>query len=374
MASFVKGELPMETSPYEETVEWRATAQPIAMTPVSRLVFWCLVTVSVIAAASAVAIAQTTHASVTTLLCTAAWSFTFAMAQRFVPQWWHQRAELVITDRRVIFVRGSSRRSIERAGISFARIHWYRGTNVGDLELVRDVPTGVLGRKLSVVFRGVAAPDRVWEHIRGGPPGEPGSAPTAPAGQRLQAGEAVVWTDRPQIRWRRVLPTTPRQGAALALALVATFGTVTSLHRGMPAAKLVLRAGVPALSTGFVALVLALALTTALLLATGASLFWTALVARAARDRSTRYLVTDRRVVITQGDDELQLDRSRIVDLIETRDGDATNVFLILDGPRARAVATSGAFEAEADEELRPVLRGVVDADSVRRILVPRAA
>jgi hypothetical protein len=351
------------------------------MTPVSRVVFWSFLTVGLIAAASAVAIAQTTRGNVGALLFTTVWSVSFALGQRFVPQWWHQAAELVITDRRVLWKRGPHRRSIERAGISFARIHWYPGQNVGDLELVRDIPTGALGRKLRVLFRGVEAPDRVWDHIRGA-----ASLPTTPlprlepepAGQRLSSGERVIGFFRPTLSWRQYVPTTVRTSGALGLGLLAALATINAISHAIPAAKLVLRAGVPALSAGFIALVLALSLTTALLLATGVSLVWTAVLARAARDHDTRYLVTDRRVVITQGQDELQIDRSRIVDVVEApvRDGgDGTDVFLVLDGPRAKAMAVSGAFgEADASEELRPVLRRVADPESVRLLLLSRAA
>jgi hypothetical protein len=124
-------------------------------------------------------------------------------------------------------------------------------------------------------------------------------------------------------------------------------------------------------------LVLALALTTGLLFASGLSLVWTGLLARAARDRATRYVVTDRRVLITQGDEELHLDRARIVDVVEAPDasGALSDVFLVLDGPKARALAMSGAFgetdgDRRAENELRPVLRRVRDPASVRRLLL----
>lgn len=364
----------MEPSSFGETVEWRANAKPVTMTPVSRLLFWSLLAVAGIALASAVAIAQAMHTSVSALLFTAAWAFTFAMGQRWVPQWWHQSSELVITERRVIWKRGTYQRSIERAGISFARIHWYPGQNVGDLELVRDVPAGALGRKLRVLFRGVEAPDRVWDHIRGAASLAPTTATVVrhapePAGQRLTLGERVVGTFRPATSWRRCLPSRREHLGALALGVLAAFASVHTVSRAVPAARLVLSAGVPALSAGFVALVLALALTTLLSFAAFAGLLWTALLARRAHDRATRYLVTDRRVVITQGHDELQIDRTRIVDLVEAPDGETTDVFLVLDGPRARGLAVSGAFGEEQDG-LRPVLRRVVDVETLRALLL----
>lgn len=369
----------MDPSSFEEKVEWRAGAKPVTMAPLSRVLFWALVSVSAIALASAVAIAQTLHSPVGTLLFTSLWALSFAMGQRWVPQWWHQSSELIITERRVIWRRGPYQRSIDRGGISFARIHWYPGQNVGDLELVRDVPTGALGRKLRVLFRGVEAPDRVWDHIRGatrldGREAVVGRIEPEPAGQRLALGERVVGTFRPALSWRRCLPSRGQHLAALALGILAAIATVNAASRAVPATRLVLSTGVPALSAGFVALVLALGLTTLLLLAAFVSLLWTAVLARAAADRHTRYVVTDRRVVITQGQDELQIDRTRIVDLVEAPDGETTDVFLVLDGPRARGLAVSGAFDEER-EGLRPVLRRVVDVETLRSLLLlPRIA
>jgi len=46
------------------------------------------------------------------------------------------------------------------------------------------------------------------------------------------------------------------------------------------------------------------------------------------------------------------------------------DVFLVLDGPQARALAPSGAFGGDrADDALRPVFSAIDDADTVGRIL-----
>ena len=86
----------------------------------------------------------------------------------------------------------------------------------------------------------------------------------------------------------------------------------------------------------------------------------------------TRYLITDRRVLIQRGREELHLDRERIVDVIPTPGASGmTDVFLVLDGPRARALAIGGAFgESELGPQLRPVLESVEDAESVSKILL----
>jgi hypothetical protein len=358
-----------ERSSYGESTEWRGRSGPITMTSTSRIVVFLSLTLGLIALASAVAIAQTLHRPVHALLFTALWSFSWAMGQRFVPQWWHQDVELIITDRRVIWARGRHRRSIERSGISFARIHWYPDHQRGDLELVRDVPTGALRRKLTLVFRGISRPDRVWDHIRGA--SRLSTAETATSTEQpdaweeeaspfssdearlrtqrtLHTGERLVGSFRPVLSWRCLLPQSARHVGALLLGLGSAAATYESFSRALPAARLVLAAGVPALSAGFVALVLALALTTGLLFASGLSLVWTGLLARA-----------------------------RIVDVVEAPDasGALSDVFLVLDGPKARALAMSGAFgetdgDRRAENELRPVLRRVRDPASVRRLLL----
>jgi hypothetical protein len=96
-----------------------------------------------------------------------------------------------------------------------------------------------------------------------------------------------------------------------------------------------------------------------------------AVVVRPARlAAQTRYLITDRRVLIQRGNEELHLDRSRIVDVIDApAEGGVHDVFLVLDGPRARAVAASGAFGEAGAHGLQPVLQRVADADAVQRIL-----
>jgi hypothetical protein len=96
------------------------------------------------------------------------------------------------------------------------------------------------------------------------------------------------------------------------------------------------------------------------------------LIAPAKNLQHTRYLITDRRVLIQRGREELHLDRERIVDVIPARTtAGLTDVFLVLDGPRARGLAISGAFgESDAGTQLIPVLEQVEDAESVSRILL----
>ena len=45
------------------------------------------------------------------------------------------------------------------------------------------------------------------------------------------------------------------------------------------------------------------------------------------------------------------------------------DVFLVLDGPRARALAASGAFGEDRGQGLQPVLHRVTDVDAIQAIL-----
>jgi hypothetical protein len=86
----------------------------------------------------------------------------------------------------------------------------------------------------------------------------------------------------------------------------------------------------------------------------------------------TRYFITNRRVLIRRGQDELYLDRSRIAYVIEApvRRTQHANLFLVLDGPQARALAASGAFGERGDSDaLVPVFASIDDAETASEIL-----
>ena len=106
------------------------------------------------------------------------------------------------------------------------------------------------------------------------------------------------------------------------------------------------------------------------LLGYAAVVVYSSLVKPARLARDTRYLITDRRVLIQRGSEELHLERERIVDVIDAPgQGGKKDLFLVLDGPKARAFAPSGAFGEEPGDGLQPVLKLVEDAEAVQRIL-----
>jgi hypothetical protein len=267
--------------------------------------------------------------------------------------------------------RGRIRRSIEIRQISYARIHWSpKLPGIGDLELVRAVPTGALRRRLAVVLHGLIAPDRVWAIMRGVPP-------TAPAGdghrllaQRLDEGERVLWSAHPVVTWRRWVPSDARSFVSIAIALLIGISAGSVVQHSAHALQTVVKGGWAPGSPRFLALALSLSLVVVLLASASLGLLYAVVIRPGRLSAHTRYLVTDRRVLIQRGDEELHLDRSRIVDVIDApAEGGARDIFLVLDGPRARAVAASGAFGEAGGQGLQPVLHGVADAEAVQRIL-----
>ncbi len=326
---------------------------------------------SAITTASAIVVSTAVGARPDGLLAFAAWMATLAVATAYLPKWWRSELEFSVTDRHVVVRRGKLRRSVERRAISFARIHWHPTLpGIGDLEIVRAVPTGALRRRLSIVLTGVVAPDRVWAIIRGVTPATPAGDGHRLLAQRLDDGERVLWSGHPPNRWRKWVPTGLRGVGSVGIALVLAVSAVVASTHSIHALRVVVGAGLDPESVSFVALVASVSMTVVLLAAGAVVLLYASLVRPARLEAQTRYWITDRRVLIQQGNVELHLDRSHIVDVIDApADGGLRDLFLVLDGPRAAAFASSGAFGERPAQGLLPVLHSVSDADSVTRIL-----
>jgi hypothetical protein len=369
---------------YGEPVLWSGRPKEVSTPPLYRVTAVVCAAASAITTTSAIAVSSVIASRPGGLLAFAAWMATLALAFAVVPRWWRSELEFTVTDRHVIMRRGRIRRSIEILQISYARIHWNpRVPGIGDLELVRAVPTGALRRRLAIVLHGLIAPDRVWAIMRGVPP-------TAPAGdghrllaQRLDEGERVLWAAHPEPSWRIWLPTGSKSVGSLAIAALLGAAAVIIYRGTVHALRSLVAGGLAPRSTSFVAFVVSLSLVIVLLVSSAMGVVYTVVIRPARLAAHTRYLITDRRVLIQRGDEELHLDRSRIVDVIDTpAGGGVRDIFLVLDGPRARAVAASGAFGEAGAQGLQPVLRRVADADAVQQILqappqsrpVPRAA
>lgn len=352
---------------YGEEVIWSGGPKVISIPGAYKLAAVVAATMSIVALAFAVVIATGLHQTVGSLVGFAAWSATLALAAWRLPLWFRSSVRYVVTEKHVIWQRGRLRRSIDRDAISYAIIRWNPSApGVGDLVLERVVPTGALKRTLSVTLSDVEAPDRLWAIVRGLTPSAPLGDGSRPLAQRLDDGERVLWTARPWAsRWTARRIATAVGGVLLALAAVHV------LVRSAPAIGRVLRAhALPPVTAGV--LIGGVALVVLLLAGVACFVGYSALLRPWRLARATRYFVTDRRVLIRRGTEELHLDRQRIAYVITApwREGSARrDVYLVLDGPQARAFSPSGAFGGADEQRLVPMFTAVDDADTATAVL-----
>lgn len=350
---------------FNESIVWTGKPALLRTPPVYRVLAGSATALSVASVLFAIVASLAVHAHVGSMLVFAAWCGLVAIGAWRLPLVWQSRVEYIVTDKHVIWRRGPIRRTIDRHAISYARIHWI-APNVGDLVLVRAVPTGALRRTLTVVLQGVEAPDRLWAVVRGVAPAIALGDGDRPLAQRLDEGERVLWSAMPaSARWsvRRTMT---------ALVSAALFGaSAQMLARAIPPLRKVL--GLHSLGAALSTMLVAGVAIATLLVITCAVAFAHWAVLRPMRlTRQTRYFITDRRVLIRRGHDELHLDRSRIAYVIEAPAGRSprANVFLVLDGPQARALAASGAFgERGESDTLLPVFAAIDDPETVGEIL-----
>jgi hypothetical protein len=356
---------------FGERIVWRGRPKVVEAPAALRVAALVLFALAAVSLCFAVVISFSLHVTPTEPVVFAGWATVLGVLAIQAPKIWLEQVEYIVTERHVIMQRGPFRRSIERRAISFVRIVWSaRHPGVGDMDLVRAVPTGALRRRLLLQLRGVAAPDGLWAIIRG-VDGTMGShRGDQPLTQRLEDGERVVWSAQPRRTTRAHLPRGRRELSVLGLSALLFYTFIVMLVRAVPNLKVLVAAGLR--ETAFAALLLGEGITAALLVGTALYLAFDGLITPLRALDRTRYLITDRRVLIQRGREELHLDRERIVDVIPTPgESGMTDVFLVLDGPRARALAISGAFgEGDLGPQLRPVLQSVEDAESVSRILL----
>ncbi len=355
---------------YGERIVWQGRCRAISVPFVQKAAALIASVISAVTLCYAVVLASSLGVPVGGMVLFAAWCATLALAAWRVPLWWRSQVEYLVTERHVIWRRGRIRRSIAIGQISYALVRWNaRDASLGDLVLIRAVPTGALRRTLSLTLNDVEGPDRLWALVRGVEPSAPLGNAARPLAQRLDPGERVLWSAAPLASpWTTRRTITALTGAVLALSFV------RGVLRSVPSLVRVLRlhALTPAVAA---VLVGGAALSMLLLLAVASAVGYAAFVRPWRLARQTRYFVTDARVLIRRGEEELSLDRSRIAYVIDAPSKKLHDVFLVLDGPQARALAPSGAFGGEAfggeegSEGLRPVFAAIDDADTVGRIL-----
>ncbi len=356
---------------FGDQVVWTGRPKLVTLPPMFRWAALTFAVVAVTSTLSAIVAATVLSVPVGSMILFAAWMALVGVAFWRLPLWWREKLEYQITDRSIIVRRGRYRRFIDRRSISFARIHWHPNHHdVGDLELVRAVPTGALMRKMTIVLTGITAPDRVWAFVRGVTPAAPAGDGHRLLAQRLDEGERVLWSSHPTTHWRRWFPSDVRGLMSVLLALTLVASALVAAVNALSSLRHVLAGGLAPESLSFIALVASVTLSVALLGSAAGWVVYATLVKPARLDRLTRYLITDRRVLIQRGTEELHLDRERIVDVIDSPGpGRNTDLFLVLDGPRARALALSGGFGEAHGEGLQPVLKLVEDAEVAQRIL-----
>lgn len=358
---------------FGETILW--TGKPVRpRTPTSFMVAAIVATtVAASTLAFAIVVARALGAPIGGMLAFACWCSLLAVGAWRLPLVWLSRVEYIITEKHVIWRRGRLRRTIDRASISFAHLRWDPSDpSIGDLVLVRAVPTGALRRTLRLTLSSVQAPDLVWALVRGIEPSAALGDGHRPLAQRLDPSERVLWTARPlSSAWtvRRAI-TTMLAAVLLVASIEATFHAVGPMRKVIG-----LHALGPWITSLFVA---GVSLGVLLLVAATCVFVHRALVRPLLLKRSTRYFVTNRRVLIQRGAEELLLDRTHIAYVIAAPSSQAgmpgdkalQDVFMVLDGPQARALAASGAFGRKA-EGLEPVFSSIDDADTVGAILAP---
>ncbi len=357
-----------------EQVLWRGGPKP----GVPRDLRWTIVpglllALSVITALFAGLLVESGIAAVRATSCTAFYFLMTAVAVRLMPRYALDPCEYMVTDRQVIWKRGQLRRTIDRAAITYARIHWHRSVpGVGHLELVRAVPFGPLARKQRLLLHDVVAPDILFALIRGAEPAEFAGYADVQLTDRLDRGEVVLWGGGPA-GWRL--------GPAEALTavtglLVLGVGTFYG-YRALGILVGLEHAGLPVISLTWLMLFSAILIAGSIIVASGAALLWHGVWGARADGSSTEYVLTDARLLIRRGRTELSIDRKRIVDVADLPStAGSRNLHLILDAPDARALEDSGALGLLSPPRatVPPVLYEVTELELVRKLLLARNA
>jgi hypothetical protein len=363
---------------FGETILWSGSPRDTSVSPVARVIIAVSAALAAVSLAFAVVLSTALHFAPSGLLLFAGWCSALGLLAYCAPRLWRSGVEYAVTDRHVIWRRGPIRRSIDRDSISYARIRWSpTAVGVGDLVLVRAVPTGALRRTLSLTLSDVVAPDRVWAIARGIAPSAALGDGERPLPQRLDEGERVVWSGTPVLA-----PWTSRRLVTATIALAVGLAAARSAGRVIPTLRRLAHLhALPGWS--FALFVCAVVVSVLFVAAVAGSVGYLACVRPSRLARATRYLVTNRRVLIRRGREELSLDRTRIADVIASptpralREGGVpspggaplVDLFLVLDGPHARAFASSGAFREGEGDALVPVLAAIEDSETVDAIL-----
>ena len=255
--------------------------------------------VSAVTLCFALTVGLALHVPVGGMLLFSLWCASIALAAWRLPLVFYSGVEYLVTEKHVIWRRGRIKRIIDRTAVSYALIRWSaREPDVGDLVLVRAVPTGALRRTLKLTLSGVAGPDLLWAIVRGMEPSAPLGRGNRPLGQRLDSGERVLWSGIPLAS-----PWTFRRIATAVVALPRVARRGARARAGDPSIGRVLR--LHALPVGLTGLLIAGVALVLLLVAVAIGIGYVSLVRPVRLARKTLYVVTDRRVLIRRDREEL---------------------------------------------------------------------
>jgi hypothetical protein len=302
---------------------------------------------------------------------TAFYFLVTAVAVRQLPRYVLDPCLYVVTDRQVIWQRGTQQRSMDRACITFARIHWHRSVpGVGHLELVRSLPFGPLSRKQRIVLHDVEAPDVLFALIRNTQANAFAGYADVKLTDRLDRGETVLWGAGP-VGWR----LGQAEAITAAVGLFVLIGGLMYAHRTGVMLVGLEHLGLPVRSGTWLMLFSAIVISTSVIFFTGAALMWQGVWGARADGSSTEYVLTESRLIIRRGRIELSVDRRRIVDIADLpSSAGSRNLHLILDAPDARALDDSGALSMMPPPRgtVAPVLYEVIDLELLRSLLLTR--
>jgi hypothetical protein len=153
---------------FGERIVWQGRSRALSVPFAQKVMALVAVVAAAVTLCYAVVVSKSLDIPVGGMVLFAGWCATIALAAWRAPLWWRSQLEYTVTDRHVIWRRGRIRRSIQISQISYALVRWSPGdASVGDLVLVRAVPTGALRRTLSLSLHDVEAPDRLWALVRG---------------------------------------------------------------------------------------------------------------------------------------------------------------------------------------------------------------
>lgn len=263
--------------------------------------------------------------------------------------------EFMVSDRRVLLREGKRFRTMHRNHIGMMRIHWWRSPSYrGDLELVVATPFGPLRRTWRMILRGVAGPDQIVATLLDYETNVSTGFSSGPLVERLFAAESLRWSTRPQgwmigVREIATMIFGLVVGVIGVIYIAQTYTIIFDLQvRGFLAGTL---------TWGL--LVSAVVISGATIVGAAIYLLWFGSIRAYRMGLDSEYLLTNVRLLIRRGRNELTIPRQVIVGSGSLPIAqNLQHIFVLIDGPDARALggAKSIGPSLPSRESVPPVL------------------